>query len=154
MKKYMELAIELAKKAAAIGEVPVGCVIVKNSTGEIIGKGYNTRESSKNPLTHAELIAINEAAESMGAWRLIDCTLYVTLEPCPMCTGAIINSRIDRVVFGAYDKKAGACGTVVDLPSYPFNHKPEIMGGILSEQCSELLSDFFKKLREKSKAEK
>lgn len=149
MEQYMKMALELARQAADEGEVPVGCIVVENSTGNILGRGRNLRESSKNPLTHAEIIAINEASKKRGAWRLIDCTLYVTLEPCPMCTGAVINSRIDRVVFGAYDMKAGSCGSVTDLPSLPFNHKPEIIGGILEEECAGILSEFFKQLREK-----
>ena len=149
MEQYMKMALELARQAADDGEVPVGCIVVENSTGNILGRGRNLRESSKNPLTHAEIIAINEASKKRGAWRLIDCTLYVTLEPCPMCTGAVINSRIDRVVFGAYDLKAGACGSVVSLPTLPFNHKPEVIGGILEEECAGILSEFFKQLREK-----
>lgn len=149
MEQYMKMALELARQAADDGEVPVGCIVVENSTGNILGRGRNLRESSKNPLTHAEIIAINEASKKRGAWRLIDCTLYVTLEPCPMCTGAVINSRIDRVVFGAYDLKAGACGSVVNLPALPFNHKPEVIGGVLEEECAGILSEFFKQLREK-----
>ena len=149
MEQYMKMALELARQAADDGEVPVGCIVVENSTGNILGRGRNLRESSKNPLTHAEIIAINEASKKRGAWRLIDCTLYVTLEPCPMCTGAVINSRIDRVVFGAYDLKSGACGSVVNLPALPFNHKPEVIGGGLEEECAGILSEFFKQLREK-----
>lgn len=151
---YMQRALELAKKAAMLGETPVGAVIVKNSADEIIAEGYNFRESSKNPLTHAEIIAINGAAKRLGGWRLIDCTLYCTLEPCPMCTGAIINSRIERVVFGAKDKKAGSCGSVVNLFSLPYNHSPKLTGGVLEEECAEILSVFFKELREKKRANK
>lgn len=150
---YMNKAIELAKIAAELGEVPVGAVVVKKSTGEIVGQGYNRRETDKSPLAHAEISAIAEASKTLSGWRLIDCDIYVTLEPCPMCSGAIINSRIERVIFGAYDAKAGCCGTVVDLFSLPFNHKPEIIGGICSEECSQILSDFFKNLRLK-KADK
>ena len=150
---YMNKAIELAKIAAELGEVPVGAVVVKKSTGEIVGQGYNRRETDKSPLAHAEISAIAEASKTLGGWRLIDCDIYVTLEPCPMCSGAIINSRIERVIFGAYDAKAGCCGTVVDLFSLPFNHKPETIGGICSEECSQILSDFFKNLRLK-KADK
>ncbi len=147
--EYMSRAVELAKKAAALGEVPVGAVIVKKSTGEIVGKGYNLRESGKSPLAHAEIIAINEASKTLGGWRLIDCEMFVTLEPCPMCCGAIINSRIERVVFGAYDKKAGSCESVVKLFELPYNHRPQIIGGVMQNECADILSDFFKTLRSK-----
>ncbi len=145
---YMKKALELANKAAEIGEVPVGAVVVKKSTGEIVGEGYNRREVDKDSIAHAEIIAIENASKKLGGWRLIDCELFVTLEPCPMCAGAIINSRIERVVYGAMDKKAGSCGSVVNLFDLPYNHKPELTGGILSEECSSILSEFFKKLRE------
>lgn len=145
---YMKKALELANKAAEIGEVPVGAVVVKKSNGEIVGEGYNRREVDKDSIAHAEIIAIENASEKLGGWRLIDCELFVTLEPCPMCAGAIINSRIERVVYGAMDKKAGSCGSVVNLFDLPYNHKPELTGGILSEECSSILSEFFKKLRE------
>ena len=144
----MKKALELANKAAKIGEVPVGAVVVKKSTGEIVGEGYNRREVDKDSIAHAEIIAIENASKKLGGWRLIDCELFVTLEPCPMCAGAIINSRIERVVYGAMDKKAGSCGSVVNLFDLPYNHKPELTGGILSEECSSILSEFFKKLRE------
>lgn len=147
--EYMSRAIELAKKAAALGEVPVGAVVVKKSTGEIVGEGYNLRESGKSPLAHAEIIAINEASKTLGGWRLIDCEMFVTLEPCPMCCGAIINSRIERVVFGAYDKKAGSCESVVKLFELPYNHKPQLEGGVMQKECAALLSEFFKSLRNK-----
>lgn len=147
--EYMSRAVELARKAAALGEVPVGAVIVKKSTGEIVGKGYNLRESGKSPLAHAEIIAINEASKTLGGWRLIDCEMFVTLEPCPMCCGAIINSRIERVVFGAYDKKAGSCESVVKLFELPYNHRPQIIGGVMQNECADILSDFFKTLRSK-----
>lgn len=147
--EYMSRAVELARKAAALGEVPVGAVIVKKSTGEIVGKGYNLRESGKSPLAHAEMIAINEASKTLGGWRLIDCEMFVTLEPCPMCCGAIINSRIERVVFGAYDKKAGSCESVVKLFELPYNHRPQIIGGVMQNECADILSDFFKTLRSK-----
>ena len=148
--EYMERAIALAKKAAQLREAPVGCVIVRD--GQIIGEGYNTREADKNALAHAEIIAINQACAAVGGWRLFDCDLYVTLEPCPMCAGAMINSRIANVFFGASDKKAGSCGSVVDLFSLPYNHKPSAAGGILERRCAALLTDFFKSLRaEKSK---
>ena len=144
---YMKRALELADKAAEIGEVPVGAVVVKKSTGEIVGEGYNRREIDKDSIAHAEIIAIENASKKLGGWRLVDCELFVTLEPCPMCAGAIINSRIERVVFGAKDKKAGSCGSVVNLFDLPYNHKPELVGGILSDECGRILSEFFKNLR-------
>ena len=149
---YMREAIALAKEAAALGEAPVGCVIVLD--GEIIGRGYNLRESDGDPLAHAELIAIAEAKNHVKGWRLCDAELYVTLEPCPMCAGACINSRIERVVFGAYDKKAGSCGSVINLFELPYNHKPGLLGGVLEEECAALLSDFFLALRERNKLRK
>lgn len=142
---FMKKAIELARLCAHEGEVPVGAVIVKN--GEIVGTGRNRRELGKNALAHAEIEAINNACIRLGGWRLWECEMFVTLEPCPMCAGAIINSRIRRVVFGAYDKKAGSCGSVVNLFDFPYNHKPEIIGGIFEEECAADLSDFFKNLR-------
>ena len=145
--KFMEQALMLAKQAAEAGEVPVGAVVVKD--GEIVGKGRNTREEQKNPLGHAEISALCEAAENLGGWRLWQCDIYVTLEPCPMCTGAIINSRIKRLVYGASDYKAGSCGSVIDLFSLPYNHKPEVAKGVMQEKCAALLTDFFKKLRKK-----
>ena len=148
---YMKRAIELARIAAENGEVPVGAVVVKRSTGEIVGEGYNKRETKKSPLAHAEIEAVNQASLTLGGWRLVDCEIYVTLEPCPMCAGAIINSRLERVVFGAYDKKAGACGSVVNLFELPFNHFPEIKGGVMQEDSAEILSEFFKDLRSKPK---
>ncbi|MBR6337113.1 MAG: tRNA adenosine(34) deaminase TadA [Ruminococcus sp.] len=147
--RFMNEAIALAKEAAALGEVPVGAVVVKKSTGEIVGRGCNRRVSDRSPLAHAELIAIDQASKRLGGWRLIDCELYVTLEPCPMCSGAIINSRVENVIFGAYDRRFGACGSVITLFDLPFNHKPELTGGVMEEECAALLSDFFKKLREK-----
>ncbi len=144
-KKFMQRAIELAKIAGNEGEVPVGAVIVKN--GEIIGEGYNMREQKQNPLSHAEIEAINNAVKKIGCWRLEDCELYVTLEPCPMCTGAIINSRIKTVIFGAYDKNAGSMDSVINLCDYPYNHKVEIYGGICEDQCKEILQKFFQNLR-------
>lgn len=151
MNDFMKRALELAQIAEHMGEVPVGAVVVKRSTGEIVGEGCNRRETDKSPLAHAEIEAINEASQRLGGWRLVDCDLYVTLEPCPMCAGAIINSRVERVFFGAYDKKAGSCGSVVNLFELPFNHFPEITGGVMEEECSEILSEFFKKLRKKPK---
>lgn len=134
-----------AKKAAEENEVPVGAVIVKD--GEIIARGRNMREKKQNPLSHAEIEAINEASKKLNSWHLDDCELYVTLEPCPMCTGAIINSRIKTVIFGAYDLKAGCMDSVINLCEYPFNHKVEIYGGICEEECAEILTEFFEKLR-------
>ncbi|MDE7104447.1 MAG: nucleoside deaminase, partial [Ruminococcus sp.] len=133
------------------GEVPVGAVVVKKSTGEIIGDGRNMREYSKNALAHAEVIAINQACKKLGGWRLPDCAIYVTLEPCPMCCGAIINSRIDEVYFGAYDFKAGSAESVQKMFCLPYNHKPNIYGGIMEKECSDLLKKFFRELREKKK---
>lgn len=144
---YMLKALELAEIAAEQLEVPVGAIVVKKSTGEIVGRGFNRREYGRSPLTHAEIIAIDQASKKLGGWRLIDCELYVTLEPCPMCAGAIINSRVERVVFGAYDKKAGSCGSIVNLFELPYNHKPELVGGVLETECSAVLSEFFSKLR-------
>ena len=140
-------AIALAVESEKEGEVPVGAVIVKD--GEIIARGRNRRETEKNALCHAEIEAINEACKTLGGWRLFGCDLYVTLEPCPMCAGAIINSRIKTVYFGAYDNKAGSFGSVADFNRIPYNHKPEIIEGVMEEECSRLLSDFFKKLRDK-----
>ena len=143
----MNQAIALAKEAAEEGEVPVGAVVVLD--GKIVGAGRNRREISKNALAHAEIEAINEACKTLGGWRLWQCDMYVTLEPCPMCTGAIINSRIKRLVYGASDSKAGSCGSVVNLFSLPYNHKPEVISGLKQEECAALLSDFFKRLRKK-----
>lgn len=142
---YMLAALELAKEAAAEGEVPVGCVIVRK--GEIVGRGRNRREQVRNALCHAELEAINQACSNLGGWRLWECTLYVTLEPCPMCAGAIINARIPRVVYGASDKKAGSCGSVCDLFSMAYNHHPEVDAGMMEEECASVLTDFFRQLR-------
>ena len=145
MNEFMKKAIELAKISADELEVPVGAVVVLN--GEIVGRGRNRREKEKNALCHAEIEAINDACKRLGGWRLWQCEMYVTLEPCPMCAGAVINSRIKKVTFGAYDKKAGSFGSVVDFNSLPYNHKPEIVGGVDEEECSLLLTDFFKNLR-------
>lgn len=144
---FMDQAIELAKEAAKEGEVPVGAVVVID--GRIVGRGRNRRETYKNALAHAEIEAINEACKTLGGWRLWQCDMYVTLEPCPMCTGAIINSRIKRLVYGASDSKAGSCGSVVNLFSLPYNHKPKVISGLKQEECAALLSDFFKRLRKK-----
>lgn len=145
--KFMRLAIEEAGKACAIEEVPIGAVVVKD--GEVVGRGYNRRETGKNALYHAELLAIDDACRKLGGWRLWQCELYVTMEPCPMCAGAIINSRLRRVVYGCEDQKAGSARSVINLFALPYNHKPEVVGGILSEECSALLSDFFKQLRKR-----
>ena len=142
---FMQLALEQAKIAYDKREVPVGAIVTLN--GEIISCGYNLRETQHNALAHAELIAIDEACKKLGEWRLWECDLYVTLEPCPMCTGAIINSRIKRVVYGATDKKSGCFGSVLDLTALPFNHKPEVVRGVLEQECSEILSSFFRSLR-------
>ena len=142
---FMEEALALAREAAAEGEVPVGCVIVRKD--EIVGKGRNRREKDKSALAHAEIEAIQEACERLGGWRLWECTLYVTLEPCPMCAGAIINARIPRVVYGASDKKFGACNSVCSLFSMAFNHHPTVEAGILEEEAAALMTDFFQNLR-------
>ncbi len=146
-KKFMQKAISLAKKAAQNGDVPVGAVLVKN--GEIIAKAYNKREKDGLATAHAELLAINSACKTLNTWHLDECELYVTLEPCPMCAGAIINSRIKTVIFGAYDLKAGSCSndSVINLFSLPYNHTPEVYGGIMENDCAKLLSDFFKDKR-------
>ena len=149
MEKYIKQALLLAKKAGASGEIPVGAVIVKD--GEVIATGVNRRETDNTALGHAEIMAINLACERLGRWRLDDCELYVTLEPCPMCAGAIINARIKKVVFGAFDKKAGSCSddSVINLFNLPYNHRPEVWAGICEQECSEVLSSFFENLREK-----
>lgn len=142
--KYMSLALDMAKKAENEDEVPVGAIIVRGS--EVVAKAYNTREYGKNALYHAEIKAIDEACKRLGGWRLVGCTMYVTLEPCPMCAGAIINARVERVVYGAPDHKAGAFGTMLNLTDYPL-FKPEITSGVLKDDCAKILTDFFKKKR-------
>lgn len=143
---WMRQAIEEARRAELIGEVPIGAIVVKD--GEIIGRGYNLREINHDPTAHAEMVAIREACEKLGAWRLLDCTLYVTLEPCPMCAGAIVQSRIKRVVYGTGDPKAGCAGTLMNLLQEPrFNHETELTSGVLQEECATLLTQFFRKLR-------
>ncbi len=149
---YMKEAIAEAEHAALFGEVPIGCVIVYD--GEIIARAGNGRESEKNALRHAELTAIDRACERRGGWRLFGCTLYVTLEPCPMCAGAIMNSRISRVVYGAKDPKAGAYESVLNLNSFSVNHKPEVTSGVMEEECSSLLRSFFARLRDIRREEK
>ena len=143
--RFMLEAIKEAKLAASEGEVPVGAVIVKD--GEIIASARNNREATGDATGHAELLAIREACRVLGGWHLEKCELYVTLEPCPMCMGAIINSRIGKVIFGAKDAKAGACGSVLDMRSYPLNHKPEVKGGVMKDECAAVLKDFFEKKR-------
>ena len=142
---FMNIAIEQAKIAASELEVPVGAVIVRN--GEVVSVGRNRRETGKNALAHAELEAIDLACKKLGGWRLWECEMFVTLEPCPMCTGAIINSRLRRLVFGASDGKSGSCGSVINLFDLPYNHKPEVVPGFMAEECSALLTDFFSELR-------
>lgn len=148
----MQKALELAKISAAEGEVPVGAVIVKGD--KIVGAGRNRREYGKNALYHAEIEAIDNACKTLGGWRLWECDMYVTLEPCPMCAGAIINSRIKTVYYGASDLKAGSFGSVVDFNSLPYNHKPEIVSGVMQDEARKMLSYFFKGLREKKKSDK
>lgn len=145
----MKLALELAEQSAREGEVPVGAVIVRD--GEVIATGRNRREKGKNALYHAELEAIDNACKTLGGWRLPGCEMYVTLEPCPMCAGAIINSRIVTVYYGAKDYKAGSCGSVTNLFDLPYNHKPELVAGVLEEECAGALTEFFRKLRESKK---
>lgn len=145
----MRAALEQARIAASLGEVPVGAVISKD--GEIVAAAHNTRETEKNATHHAELLAIDEACRKLGGWRLWQCELFVTLEPCPMCTGAIINSRLKRVVYGAKDEKAGCCGSVINLLELPFNHKPVLESGLLESECAALLTEFFEQLRARRK---
>lgn len=151
--KYMKEALKQAQKAYDLGEVPIGCVIVYQ--GKIIGRGYNRRNTDKNSLAHAEITAINKASKKMGDWRLEDCTLYVTLEPCQMCAGAIVQARITEVVMGSMNPKAGCAGSILNILEEPaFNHQVKITRGILEEECSKLLTTFFKELRIRNKAEK
>ncbi|WP_425449449.1 tRNA adenosine(34) deaminase TadA [Dethiothermospora halolimnae] len=147
-KYFMKMALNEAYKAYDIDEVPIGAVVVKDN--KIIGRGYNLREKSKDPTTHGEIIAIREASKNLNGWRLIDCTIYVTVEPCPMCAGAILNSRIKRLVIGTDDPKMGACGSIIDITNNPkFNHSVDVTKGILKEQCSNIMKTFFKNLRMK-----
>ncbi len=144
---YMREALREAKKAYSTYEVPVGAIVVYN--GEIIGRGYNQREILKDPTAHAEILAIKEASKYIEALRLLNCTMYVTLEPCAMCAGAIVNARIGRLVIGTRDPKRGCCGTIEDLTNHPkFNHRLEVEFGVLEDECSSILSDFFRELRE------
>ena len=151
--KYMKEAIRQARKAYALGEVPIGCVIVYE--GKIIGRGYNRRNTDKNTLAHAEITAINKASKKMGDWRLEGCTLYVTLEPCQMCSGAIVQARIDEVVMGSMNPKAGCGGYILNILEMPeFNHQVKVTRGVLEKECSRMLTDFFKELRVSNKLEK
>ena len=145
-RRYMARALELARLAGAAGDVPVGCVVV-SPRGEILGEGYNRREAAGSAVAHAEVEAITMACRSLGTWRLEGCTLYVTLEPCPMCAGAILNARVPVVCYGARDDKAGCCGSVLNLFEERFNHHPRIYGGVLEGDCAALLREFFQKLR-------
>ena len=148
--KYMKAAIKEAKKAELKDEVPIGCVIVKND--QIIARGYNLRESKQLSIAHAEIMAIQKACKKLGTWRLEECELYVTLEPCPMCSGAIIQSRIKTVIYGASDKKGGCLGSCMNMYEIPgFNHYPNVMKGVLKEECGALLTDFFRRKRENKK---
>lgn len=150
---YMKKALSLAKRAAKAGEVPIGCVIVCN--GEIVGTGYNKRKTKKTTLAHAELLAIDKASKKLGDWRLEGCTMYVTLEPCQMCSGAIVQARIDRVVIGARNPKAGCAGSILNILQMPrFNHQVEITNDVLEPECSAILTDFFASLRLRLKQEK
>ncbi|MBR6771050.1 MAG: tRNA adenosine(34) deaminase TadA [Lachnospiraceae bacterium] len=151
--KYMKEALKQAKKAYLLGEVPIGCVIVFED--KIIGRGYNRRNTDKNTLAHAEITAINRASKKMGDWRLEDCTLYVTLEPCQMCAGAIVQARISRVVMGSMNPKAGCGGSILNILEMPqFNHQVQVNRGILEESCSQMLTQFFKELRLRNKIDK
>ena len=151
--KYMREAIKQARKAAKIDEVPIGCVIVYDD--KIIARGYNRRNTDKSTLAHAEIIAIRKAAKVIGDWRLEDCTMYITLEPCPMCAGAIVQARVDRVVIGSMNAKAGCAGSVLNvLQERRFNHQVELTKDVLHEECSSMLSGFFRELRERRKKEK
>ena len=151
--KYMKEALKQAKKAYALGEVPIGCVIVHE--GRIIGRGYNRRNTDKNTLAHAEITAINKASKLIGDWRLEECTLYVTLEPCQMCAGAIVQARIPEVVMGCMNPKAGCAGSILNILEMPqFNHQVKVTRGILEAECSQMLKTFFEELRIRNKQEK
>jgi len=148
---FMRYALREAERALDEGEVPVGCVIIHG--GEMVGKAHNQRETLQDPTAHAEILAITQAAADLQSWRLEDCRMYVTLEPCPMCAGAIINARIPEVYFGATDPKAGCCGTLVDLTADPrFNHNPKVQGGLLAAECGAILSAFFQNIRDKKRS--
>ncbi|MCF6139619.1 tRNA adenosine(34) deaminase TadA [Pseudalkalibacillus berkeleyi] len=150
---YMKKAIEIAEQASALGEVPIGAIIVKDH--EIIASGYNLRETEQRAVAHAEILAIDEACKNLGTWRLSGCTLYVTLEPCSMCAGALVLSRVDRVVYGASDPKGGCAGTLMNLLDEPrFNHQAVVTSGVLADECGQMLSDFFRSLRTRKKVKK
>ncbi|MGN0482117.1 MAG: tRNA adenosine(34) deaminase TadA [Lachnospiraceae bacterium] len=152
MEFYMRKALQQAKKAYALEESPIGCIIVQDETDTIVARGYNRRNTDKNTLAHAELSAIKKASKKLGDWRLEGCTMYVTLEPCQMCAGAIVQSRLDRVVIGTMSQKAGCAGSVINLLQMPqFNHQVAIEKGILQKECASMLSTFFKEIREKKK---
>ena len=146
---FMTHALDLAKTAAEQGEVPVGALVVKSDTGEVVASAYNFRENGKSATAHAEILAIEEACKKVGGWRLSGHTLYVTLEPCPMCAGAIINSRIDRVVYGVSDALAGCCGTVMNFNAYPFSHAFEVKSDVCADECRAILQEFFEKRRKR-----
>lgn len=153
-KKYMEQAIQEAQKAAAQDEIPIGAIVI-DPDGKIIGRGYNQRELKEDATMHAEIIAIREACQVLKSWRLVDCSLFVTLEPCPMCAGAIINARLKNVFIGALDPKAGAAGSVIDLFGLEkLNHHPHVIRGLFKEECSQMLKDFFRAIRRKQKLAK
>ena len=153
--KYMKQAIKQAKKAYAIDEVPIGCIIVRDEDGKVIARGYNRRNTDKNTLSHAELNAIRKASKKLGDWRLEECTLYVTLEPCQMCSGAIVQARIPRVVVGCMNPKAGCAGSILNLLQVEaFNHQAELTTGVLEEECSQMMKSFFKELHKKQKMKK
>jgi len=148
--EYMREALKEAEKAASLGEVPIGAVLVDNASGQIISRGYNLREKTRDPLAHAEIIAIKNAAQILNKWRLTGTTLYVTVEPCPMCAGAVLQSRIDRVVYGAPDPKAGAAGSLIDiLRDERFNHQAQVIPFVLEEECRNIIQRFFRNLRER-----
>lgn len=145
---WMRQAIEAAREAESLGEVPIGCVVVHEPTARVVGRGFNRRILDKDPTAHAEVLAIRQAGKELGDWRLVDCTLVVTLEPCPMCAGAVVNARIPRLAYGCDDPKAGAVSTLYTLCSDPrLNHRVEVTGGVLAEECAALLKDFFKAQR-------
>lgn len=146
--EYMTKALSLAERAYVLGEIPVGAIVV-SPEGEIIGEGWNLREQLQSPTAHAEILAIEQAAKALGSWRLSGCTLYVTLEPCPMCAGAIMNSRLKRVVYGAFDDKNGACSSVVNLFEERFTHIPFVRSRILMQECGDILTRFFRELRDR-----
>ena len=146
-RQWMRVALEQARHAAALGEVPVGAVVVRGD--ELLGVGYNRREVDRDPLAHAELLALRQAASAVGGWRLVGCMMFVTLEPCAMCAGALVNSRVERLVYGAADPKAGYCGSLGDIPRDPrLNHRLEVVAGVMAEECGDLLRVFFRGLRD------